>query len=252
MIVRPGRDRRFSGQRSAIQQILALGPAMWLRFDASHVTLNATKISGAADLSANARNASQTTDSLRPLIVSPVGADFDGTDDYMALATAFLNGAASTSCFTVFDLAGEVLSQQTVFGHGGAAGQYSIGINADTAGTNGLASFAVQINSAYRRSEVAGTLSGQTGRFLIDARAVSGSVITYKNGVAGAEDTTAWTTTIQANDTPYVGAAKVGGAAVRFFPGTVLDVLVFVPALSAAQQSAVRTLLARLEGVTIS
>jgi hypothetical protein len=225
---------------SPMDQILAFGPAQWIRFTSENVTLNGGSISAAADLSPNARNVSQGTASLQAAFANP-GANFDGTDDYFASATAYLHGVASFSIFSVFDLAGETLSNSNgLLGLDNGATDY---LYIDF-GVNTRLEFRANVGNVAANSGIA--ISGATGRRLIDARAISGSVRVWDGGVQGVETTTAFASTV-ANVAPKIGASLI----TRAFPGTIQDGIVFTPALSLADQAVVRALLAQLDGVTL-
>lgn len=248
-MIRPGRNRRLTGQRSLVSQILAFGPAQWLRFTSENVTLNAGNISAVTDLTPNARHATQGTASLQPQFDNP-GADFDGTDDYLECGSAFLNGITGSSIFTVIDLAGETLdTNDCVYGLTNA-NYYALDFGA-LGGGSGVPAFGIQDAVTQRFAVGPASLSGATGRYLIDGRNTSGSARVWTNGVAGTETTAAWSGTAAANRNPAVGAQQSAGSIARPFPGTIVDVLVFTSALSVADQAAVRSLLARLEGITL-
>jgi len=93
-------------------------------------------------------------------------------------------------------------------------------------------------------------LSGASGRHLLDTRLVNGACRLWDNGAGGTNVATAWAGgTIPCSVAPNIGAGLATGF--RSFPGTIQDVIVFTPALSLADQAAVRALLAQLDGVTL-
>lgn len=247
---RPGRSRRALTRRNLVAQILAFGPAQWIRFTSDRVTLNGGNISGAADVTPNARNVSQGTASAQPAFANP-GADFDGSDDFLVSGSAFLHGITGSSIFAVIDLAGETLdTNDCVYGLT-SANYYALDFGA-LGGGSGIPAFGIQDSVTQRFAVGPASLSGATGRYLIDGRNTSGSARVWTNGVAGTETTAAWSGTSVANRDPAVGAQTSGvGTITRPFPGTIQDVIVFTTALSLTDQARVRTLLAQLDGVTL-
>lgn len=243
-MIRPGRNRRSSARRNLIAQILTYGPAQWIRFTSDRVTLDGGNISGAADVTPNARDVSQGTSTLQPLFANP-GANYDGTDDVLTAATAYLNNVTSFSIFAVVDLAGETLSNSTqVFGVDADACTLNFG-----GGANNTPRITIRPGGGFIVPEGPTARSGATGRFLFDARLVNGASRLWDNGSPGVDVTTAWSGATIPCGTPNIGAGSAAGALP--FPGTIQDVLVFTPALSLADQATVRVLLAQLDGVTL-
>jgi hypothetical protein len=227
------------GSASLIDQILAFNPAQWIRFTTDHVLI-AGGIEEAFDLSPNGRNVAQGTLASKPAFSNP-GANFDGSNDYLITAgSAFLHGSASFSLFLTLDLAGETLTALTQT-WGRDAGDYCY-----SSFDSGEHSVSVNTNVGLVTARTGVVLSGASGRFVVDSRVASGNTRCWSNGVAGANNATAFAT-INAN-----GAYNIGCAALtRHFPGTIQDLLVFTPAPSLADQATVRALLAQLDGVTL-
>lgn len=248
------RERRTSGATStvnpvtqAIAQLLAFNPASWHRFDSTYVTLNGSSISAAADLTPNARHATQATSTAQPSFANP-GATFDGTDDRLTTGSAYLNGVSGVSAFIVADLTGGTLSA-TTYMHGIDSGANVL--NFDFGGATSKPRLVVADGVSFRTAIGPTDRSGATGRFLFDARVVlgaSGSGLCWENGVQGASNSGSWGATSVANVAPSFGALPTGG---RAFPGTLLDIVLFSTALSLADQASVRTLLARTRGIAL-
>lgn len=229
---------------SLVAQILAFSPAQWIRFTSNNVTLNGGGISAAADLSPNARNVSQVTASLQPLFANP-GATYDGTDDVLTTATAFLNNVTSFSLFVVTDLTGAALVPgDMVFGDDVSACTLNFGGDA-----GGLPRMTIRPGGGFITPLGPTNRSGATGRFLFDVRLVNGACRVWDNGVAGTDDNSAWLGGTIPCGAPNVGAGTAAGAG--SFPGRVQDVIVFTPAPSLADQAVIRALLAQLDGVTL-
>jgi hypothetical protein len=234
---------------SLVDQILAFGPAQWLRFTSDNVTLNVGNISGATDLSGNARHASQGTAAQQPAFANP-GANGDGVNDVLASAGgAFLNGITSGSLFIVADLTGEALSiSNQVYGLDLSNFHFDFG------GVGGAPRMSIQPGGAGAIIAPEGPTgrSAAAGRFLFDARLVNGACRMWDNGVPGVDVTTAWAfVTLACVSAPFTCAGRADGF--RPFPGVVQDVIVFTNANtpSLANQAVLRGLLAQLEGVTL-
>ena len=181
--------------------------ALWL--DAADLTTITTVDSAVAqwnDKSGNGRNAAQSTAGSRPLLTTVNGLpviQFDGTDDFLSIASAFFpSGAPSGVSFII-----GAVAQENSGGFGGV-----ISSNPGGDGNNGCG-LLINNDRTYALFPPAGlAITSSTGasRALITGTAAAGTSTLYFNGTL--ETTKTFSENITNATTTVLGRYRVGDA----------------------------------------